>query len=327
MSANRVNQILNIKYPFVQGSMNWLTSAELVAAVSNAGGLGLLGPNAGQSSVTRDPVETADRFRREIRKTRALTDKPFGAQYILGVPGLADPFSEEILKVIQEEELRVLMVLGNGKEYEAGQAKRFKDMGFTILWRDLNPSVRSALEVQQAGVDIYIATGYDEGGALPGEPIGTLSIVPLIADALEIPVLAAGGIADNRMVKAVMDVGAEGVYVGTALLVAEESPVSPVCKQDIIHADMNDLVLFKAIPTAWRCIPHKLAIELAELDHQGASGPQIAKRMSEVGDIRTAMLLGHLDEGIVSVSNAVNYVREIRPVKQIIEDMMRDIAL
>ena len=122
MSANRVNQILNIKYPFVQGSMNWLTSAELVAAVSNAGGLGLLGPNAGQSSVTRDPVETADRFRREIRKTRALTDKPFGAQYIMGVPGLADPFSEEILKVIQVlldgfHHVRTLGASGHGGQF------------------------------------------------------------------------------------------------------------------------------------------------------------------------------------------------------------------
>lgn len=326
MSENRVSKLLNIKYPFVQGSMNWLTSARFVAAVSNAGGLGILGPNAGQSTVTRDAIENAERMRQEIRKTRALTDQPFAVQYIMGVPGLANPFSEGILRVLQEEKVQDIMVLGIGKIYEAEQVKTLKDMGFTILFRGLTPTVESARAVEAAGADIYIATGYDEGGALPENPVGTMVIVPLISDALEIPVLAAGGIVDNRTVKAAMILGAEGVYVGTALLVAEEAPLSMAAKQDILRAHLQDLIVYRSVPTQWRVTPHKLGLKLLELDREGLPGKDINEQMLEGGDIRSGMLLGNLENGIVSVSNSVDYLKEIRPVKAIIEEMMQGVV-
>lgn len=324
MSKNRVTEILNIKYPVIQASMSWLTSAELVAAVSNAGGMGILGPNAGQTTLTKDPVETAERMRREIIKTKKLTDKPFAVQYFIPVQGDSHGFSSNILKVIREEKIKYLLVLGMGLGNEEEEVRNLKKEGFTIIYRDLNPSVESAKNIEAAGADIIIATGYDEGGGLPSHAIGTMTIVPLIADAVDIPVLAAGGIVDNRGVKASMILGAEGVYIGTRFLVSKECPASGICKQDIVNAKTIDLIEVKAIPT-WRCISHKLALELHEMAQNGATTLEINTRLGD-GSIRLGMLEGNIDSGINTVSSAIELIKDIPSCQEIIEDLMKDIA-
>lgn len=325
MNKNRVTEILNIKYPVIQASMSWLTSAEFAAAVSNAGGMGVLGPNAGQTTLTADPVETAERMRREIRKTKELTDKPFAVQYFIPFQGDPQGFSSKVLQVIREEGIKNLLVLGMSLGNEAEEVRNLKNEGFTIIYRDLNPTVASAKNIEDAGADIIIATGYDEGGGLPVHAIGTMTIVPLIADAVKIPVLAAGGIVDNRGVKASMVLGAEGVYIGTRFVASKECPASDICKQDIINAKTTDLVEFKAMP-AWRSTPHKLSLELYKMDQNGASSEEINEKMGAVGGIRVGMLEGNLDNGINSVSNAIELINDIKSCEEIIEELMRNVA-
>lgn len=325
MSKNRVTEILNIKYPIIQASMSWLTSAELAAAVSNAGGMGILGPNAGQTTLTTDPVETAERMRQEIIKTRELTDKPFAVQYFLPVPGDTNGFSSHVLKVIREEKVKYLLVLGMNAGNEAEQVKSLKEEGFTIIYRDINPSVESAKQIEKAGADIIIATGYDEGGGLPSHTIGTMTIVPLISDAVNIPVLAAGGIVDNRGVKASFALGAEGVYIGTRFITSKESPASDICKEDIIKAKTTDLVYVNAFPS-WRCVSHKLASELNELYNNGASRSEIQAKLGS-GAIRTGMLKGNLDDGINTVSNSIELITDVKSCKDIIDELIKGITL
>ena len=208
---------------------------------------------------------------------------------------------------------------------EAEQVKSLKEEGFTIIYRDINPSVESAKQIEKAGADIIIATGYDEGGGLPSHTIGTMTIVPLISDAVNIPVLAAGGIVDNRGVKASFALGAEGVYIGTRFITSKESPASDICKEDIIKAKTTDLVYVNAFPS-WKCVSHKLASELNELYNNGASRSEIQAKLGS-GAIRTGMLKGNLDDGINTVSNSIELITDVKSCKDIIDELIKGITL
>ncbi|WP_405152289.1 NAD(P)H-dependent flavin oxidoreductase [Paenibacillus sp. FSL K6-0108] len=160
---NRVTEILGIDLPVIQAPMSWVTSGELVAAVSNAGGMGTLGPNAGQTTVASNAIETAERLRNEIRKTRKLTDKPFGVNYILTPVGAGEkPYSTAILNVLIEEKVKVVFTVGGSNPSEV---KKLKELGFTVVYRELTPSIEGAKAAEQAGADIIVATGFDEGGS------------------------------------------------------------------------------------------------------------------------------------------------------------------
>jgi len=321
---NRVTEILRIKYPVVQASMAWITDAKMAAAVSNAGGMGVLGPNAGQKTVTTDPSETAERMRREIHKIRELTDKPFAVQYILPIPQfeMTRIFGEPIFKILIEEKIKYVLASGYTIPDEI---KKLKDHGFTVIFRELEPTVTAAVEAEKAGVDIFIATGYGEGGAMPTRRISTMTIVPLIADAVKIPILAAGGIVDSRQVRASLDLGAEGVYVGTLFVASKECPASDVCKNDIVDTKSEDLVEYLGTPTYWRGTPRGLSLELQKMTEDGATREEITKRMSDIGALKTGMLEGDLENGINSVSDAVGAIKSIRSCKEIIENLMKGV--
>ncbi|MCL2146495.1 MAG: nitronate monooxygenase [Synergistaceae bacterium] len=322
MAKNRIQEILGIKYPIVQASMTWITNAEFVAAVSEAGGMGVLGPNAGQTTLTTDPIETAERMRKEIIKTRRLTDKPFAVQYIVPMPAFPSTytFSGPILNVLEEEEVKYVLASGY---IITEEIKKLKDKGFTVIFRDLDPTIEAAKAAEEVGVDVLIATGYNEGGAMPSRRIGTLTIVPMIVDAVKTPVLAAGGIVDNRRMKAVIDLGAQGAYIGTLFVVSKECPASEICKQDIVNSESKDLVEFFGIPTFWRATPHKLALELAKMTESGSTREDVAARMNDLIALKAGMLDGDLENGINSVSDAVSDIKSIRTCKEIINDLVR----
>lgn len=320
MMMNRINKILGTKYPIIQAPMTWVTSAELAAAVSNAGGMGTLGPNAGQSTATSDAVETAERMRREILKTRKLTDKPFGVNYILPFDGMDDnPFSKEILKVLVEEKVEIVVAVGNPNIKEI---KKLKELGFTVIFRELTPTVAGAKAAEEAGADIIVATGFDEGGSTPSTPIGTMTIVPLIVDAVSVPVMATGGIVDKRGVNASFALGAEGVYLGTRFIASVESPASEAAKQEIIHHSLEDLVL---LPTGyggfWRSTPSKFALEAKKLIDEGVSSQELEKKS---GNLKTAMVDGNLEEGVVTISSSIGLIKEIQTCEEIINELMAD---
>lgn len=273
MKYNRICQILGIEKPVIQGPLSWLTDARLVAAVSNAGGLGVLGPNAGLTAETAvsTPEETAEKMREEIRKTKKLTEKPFGVNLIPTPEN--DIWTPPILQVIKEEGVKAVVYTGYGEgAIITSLFNELKESGIAIIYRDINPTPENTRLAEKAGADIIVATGFDEGGTLPGTALGTFSIVPLIADSVQsVPVMAAGGIADSRTARAAHALGAEGVFAGSVFIGTEESRVPQSVKDKIINANGLDLLLFRTLPDYYRSLPGKLADKLVSMDKAGAS--------------------------------------------------------
>ena len=292
MKNNRISQILGIEKPVIQGPLSWLTDARLVAAVSNAGGLGVLGPNAGLTAETAvsTPEATAEKMREEIRKTKRLTDKPFGVNLIPSPEN--DIWTPGILQVIKEEAVKVVVYTGYGQgAIIPALFEELKAAGITIIYRDINPTPENTREAERAGADIIVATGFDEGGTLPATALGTFSIVPLIADAVEhVPVLAAGGIVDKRTARAAHALGAEGVFAGSVFISTEESRVPQGVKEKIVAANGLDLLLFRTVPHYYRSLPGKLAEKLAAMDKAGASNEALGKAMGGLQGLRLGML-------------------------------------
>ncbi|ABR74887.1 nitronate monooxygenase [Actinobacillus succinogenes] len=318
---NRITDILGIKFPLVQGPMSWMTDAKFVAAVSNAGGLGILGPNAGLQKAPKTTESLLDTFRTEIRKTKALTDKPFGAPVILSYD-----FStiDLLVDLLIEERVPVALINGiDGYDYVPMMAK-FKAAGIKTIFRAHTPTVENARYAEQIGADILVATGFDEGGTVPGQVIGTFSIVPQMADAVSIPVMAAGGIADVRGVRASFALGAEGVFVGSVLLPTLENRMHENVKQMIVDSTAQDLLLFRTQPAYYRSLPTKLAHKLVEMDEHGASRDELAQAQTGGYGMRQGMLLGDLENGYISVGNGITYIHEIRSVKEVVGELMQD---
>ncbi|WP_461216009.1 NAD(P)H-dependent flavin oxidoreductase [Lacticaseibacillus sp. GG6-2] len=329
---NRVAQILGIKYPFVQGAMSWLTDAKFVAAVSNAGGLGILGPNAGQHTVTSSADETAERMREQVKQTQQLTDKPFAVTLIVA-GGETSIFTKKILDVVIEEHVPAVLLNSLGGVSSAtygvdpATMKTLKAHGIKTIVRSLQPSIADAQAVETQGADVYVATGFDEGGTMPGGEIGSFAIMPMIADAVKIPVLLAGGIGDARTVNAAFALGAEGVYVGSRLIPTEENPAADNVKQLIVDSTAEDLTLFRTQPDYYRSLPTKLVDQLVANDQklpERAAKQANAKLMGGTSGMRLGMLEGDFEHGYVSVGTGISTVHAIQPVQTVIEEMMKD---
>lgn len=320
-TENRVTEILGIKYPIIQGAMSWITNAELVAAVSNAGGLGILGPHAGHNTNPTSFEEIYERLKAEIRKVKTLTDKPFGAPVFLSydlttVDAIADLLIDEGVKV-------VLLNGMDGFDYEP-LVKKFKKNNIKTIFRSLTPSIENAQYAEKIGADILVATGFDEGGTVPEKIIGTFSIVPMIADAVNIPVIAAGGIADARAVRAAFALGAEGVFAGTVFIATKENPAAANVKQLILDHTASDLLIFKTNPAYYRSIPTPYSQELLAMDEGGKTRDEIADKMYSEQGLKVGMLDGNLKEGYITVGNGLSYIDSIRSVKDVVEDLMQD---
>ncbi|MCE1463500.1 NAD(P)H-dependent flavin oxidoreductase [Enterobacter roggenkampii] len=317
MKNNRICQILGIEKPVIQGPLSWLTDARLVAAVSNAGGLGVLGPNAGLTADTAvsTPEATAEKMREEIRKTKRLTEKPFGVNLI--PTALNDVWTGPILKVIKEEGVRAVVYTGYGEgSIIPALFNELKEAGIAIIYRDINPTPENTLLAEEMGADIIVATGFDEGGTLPATALGTFSIVPLIADAVKhVPVMAAGGITDNRTARAAHALGAEGVFAGSVFISTEESRVPQGVKEKIVAANGLDLLLFRTVPHYYRSLPGKLAA----MDKAGASNEALGKAMGGLRGLRLGMLEGNTDEGYIALGTGIGNIRSVKSVAEVVD--------
>lgn len=315
---NRITQILDIKYPIIQGPMNWLTDSKLVAAVSNAGGLGVLGPNAGQEEPTRDSSEIINRMHQEVIKVKQLTDKPFGMVVVVTMNA---EDTQDLINIAIEEQVAAVIINGVPGILKKDLIKPLKEHNIKIVYRALNPTVSEAREAEQNGADIIVATGFDEGGTLPGQVIGTFNIVPTISDAVDVPVMAAGGITDIRHVRAAFALGAEGVYVGSAFLATTESRAAVNVKEAIVNSTAEDLYLFRTLPYFYRSLPTELSDKLKNMSDQGATRDEIDRQMW--GKMRTGMYKGD-PTGYISLGNGISEIHTIRPVKELIHDLMLD---
>ncbi len=227
----RITELIGITYPIVQASMAWITDAELAAAVSNAGGLGTIGPNAGTTDVTTDVEETGERLRQQIRRCKELTDKPFAVNFVVGVEGWDREYSDRCVAVGIEENVPVAVVSqGNPTVY----TKRLKDAGMKVI--HVCSTVRHVQKAQGVGVDAVIASGTEGGGHSGFDQLTTFCLVPQAAAAVAIPVIAGGGIVNANGLVGALSLGAEGAYMGTRFIATRECPAHINAKQAILNA-------------------------------------------------------------------------------------------
>lgn len=200
----------------------------------------------------------------------------------------------------------------------------FKTHNIKTLYRALTPTVDNSREAERLGADIIIATGFDEGGTVPSRIIGTFSIVPMIADSVAIPVLATGGIGDVRGVRASIALGAEGVSIGSLLLASCENPADEKVKQLIVNSSAEDLFLFRTLPAFYRTLPTEMGSKLAELEEQEADRETMFDAMNGHHTLWQGMRLGNFDKGIVSTGTGISMIKSVRPVAEIVEELMQD---
>jgi len=300
MFKTKIVEMLNIKYPIFQGGMAWVATAELAAAVSNAGGLGIIGAGNAPASFVRE----------QIRKARELTDKPFGVNVML-----LSPFVDEVMEVILEEKVEVITTgAGNPGKY----IQRLKERGIKVI--PVVPSVALAKRMEDIGVDAVIAEGTESGGHI-GE-LTTLALVPQVVDAVKIPVIAAGGIADGRGLAAAFCLGASGVQMGTRFVCSTECTAHPRYKEYILKAkDRDAVVTGRSTGHPVRSLKNKLTREFEKLEQMGAPKEQLEK-LGE-GKLRAAVVDGDVEYGSVMAGQIAGLINDIKPVKEIIEDIMK----
>lgn len=314
---NRVTEILNVKYPIIQAPMNWLTNARLVAAVSNAGGLGIIGMNAGQTTIATNPKEVAERSRTEIRKTRKLTNKPLGINIVASHD--INSFTEETLKVAFEENIKIFALVDEPDERTYSLIKKH---GGIIIARPLTSTAESLQKAVEFGADIVVTTSFDAGGILGTHREGSMTVIPHAVQAVNVPVIAAGGINDRNSAKVAMDLGAEGLYIGTRFLVSEEAPTAELVKKLIVDSTNEDLVF---VSNNQRAIKTEFAKQVAFQYQQDHDGNKANAIISKQGGLRGAMLDGKINQGIISVNTGIEQIKSISSVKTIVDELMKGV--
>lgn len=299
---NKLCSILNIKYPILQGGMAWVATAELAAAVSNAGGLGIIG--AGHMP--------PDALRSEIQKIKTLTNKVFGVNIML-----MSPFVKEVMQVVIDESVPVITTgAGNPGEY----IPALKEIGTKII--PVVASVALAIRLERIGVDAIIAEGQESGGHV-GE-ISTMSLIPQVVDAVSIPVIAAGGIADSRGYVAALALGAQGVQIGTRFVASLECIAHDNYKTAILKAkDRSTVVTGIATGHPVRVITNKFTRDYEAMEKRGASIEELEGMGA--GKLRIAAREGDVANGSVMVGQIAGMIKNIKSVDDIIQDIVGNV--
>lgn len=300
MKDNRICKLLGIEYPIIQGGMAWIADASLAAAVSEAGGLGIITGTA--------PIEW---IRDEIRKAKKLTDKPFGVNIML-----MSPHADDVAKLVCEENVKVVTTgAGSPGKY----MEMWKEHGVKVI--PVVASVALARRMEKMGADAIVAEGTESGGHV-GQ-LTTMALVPQVADAIDIPVLAAGGIGDGRGIVAGFALGAEGVQIGTRFLVAKECTVHQNYKDKVLKAkDIDTEVTGRSTGHPVRVLKNKLAREFNRLEKEGAPIEEIEK-LGE-GALRKAVKDGDVDFGSVMAGQIAGIVNKEQTCKEIIDELVSE---
>lgn len=325
MFHTRLVQMLGIRYPIVQAPMNWATHAELVAAVSNAGGLGTLGPNAGKDRSIADPKKSAEHMRRQIRRIRELTDCPFAVNFPIG-KGEARKYSDYCVETAIEEQIPVAITSTGSPEI---YTRKLKDAGITVIHAVAN--TYHAQKAEACGVDMVVATGFDAGGHSGFDQIPTMVLVPSVVQAVNIPVIAAGGIVDARGFLAAFALGAEGVYMGTRFLASIESPVHERVKQMIVSAGDNATLSWGRTLEVARSLKNKFTETYQQLELSGATREELQAFIRSYdrygpGVSRTAggLRWGDVEEGEVFCGAGVGLIKRIMSAAEIVHSIMTE---
>lgn len=316
---NRVTEVLGIEKPIIQGPMFWLTSGKFVGAISKTGALGVLGFNAGQTETAETLEKSVENMRKEIEIARSITSNPIGMNV-----SPSPEVSQAMFDLMVETGVEVAVMVG---VFDKEWTKHYHDNGIKVIFRPHTPTVENVEEAIQGGADVIVATGFDEGGTVPDRVIGTFSIIPLIVDAVNgrVPVLGAGGIADERTAKAAMVLGAEGIYVGSAFLMAEESNMAQNIKEQVKDVNATDMLMYNDYSSYYRSIPGELPNKLQEMSDNGATKQEIFEKHYGYKGMRNGMVFGDLTKGYASFGLGISFMNEIEPAAAIVDRFMRGI--
>ncbi|MDR3645790.1 MAG: enoyl-[acyl-carrier-protein] reductase FabK [Clostridia bacterium] len=298
MFVSRLTELLGIQYPIIQGGMAWVSEATLAAAVSNAGGVGLIAGGAAP----------ADFIRGEIRKARQLTDKPFGVNIML-----LSPYAEALAELVAEEGVPIVTT---GAGSPAKYIEKWKAAGIKVI--PVIPSTALAVRMERVGADAVVAEGCESGGHI-GE-LTTMALVPQVVDAIKIPVIAAGGIADGRGAAAAFMLGAEGIQVGTRFLASTECQIHENYKNLVVGAkDTDTAVTGRSNGHPVRQIKNRMTKKFLDMEKQGATFEELEGMT--VGTLHRAVAEGDLDGGSFMAGQIAGLVREIKPCSEIIREI------
>lgn len=310
MFQTKVSDLLGIDYPIVGGAMMWISNAEFTAAISNAGGLGILASAMFQSR---------DEFARAVDRVLELTDKPFAVNLNL-FPAMRPIDNNDYLDVLLEKGVKIVETSGHAAPVDL--CGRFKESG--LIWIHKCVGVRYALKVEEMGADIITVVGYENGGATGKLDIGTLVLVPRVAESVNVPVIGGGGVCDGRSFLAILALGAEGVIMGTRLLTTQEAPIHDNLKRALINAEeLDTMLIMRSVGSTHRVWDNYAARKCAELEAGRCGLPELlevaagakARKMYDEGD---------LDAGIISCGQCVGRCHDIPTVKELFDRIIME---
>ncbi len=303
MEQNRITKLFNINYPIVQGGMIWCSGWELASAVSNAGGLGLIGAGSMYPDILKE----------HIQKAKAATKFPFGVNIPLLYPDV-----KEIMDIIINEQVKIVFTSAGNP---ASWTKILKDNGITVVHVIAN--TKFALKAQDAGVDAIVAEGFEAGGHNGREETTTLTLIPMIKKVTSIPLIAAGGIATGRAMLAALCLGADGVQLGSRFVASEESSAHINFKHEVINTGEGGtrLSMKRLVPV--RLIKNKFSDEIEKAESEGKSAEflieVLGQRRAKIG-----MFEGDLDEGELEIGQVAALIHEIKPARMIVEEILEE---
>lgn len=303
MKPNRITELFGIQYPVIAGGMVWCSGWRLAAAVSNAGGLGLLGAGSMHPETLIEHID----------KMNAATDKPWG----INIP-LMYPEIDRLIEIIIEKGVKIVFTsAGSPKKYTA----RFHEAGIKVA--HVVSSSKFAKKCEEAGVDAVVAEGFEAGGHNGREETTTLALIPQVRDAISLPLIAAGGIGSGKAMLAAMALGAEGVQIGTLFAVSEESSASNAFKQLCVDLgeDGTMLALKKISPT--RLIKNELFAKIAEAENRGAEADELRELLGRAASKR-GIFEGDLQNGELEIGQIASTIKEVKPVAQIMHELITD---
>jgi NAD(P)H-dependent flavin oxidoreductase YrpB (nitropropane dioxygenase family) len=309
MFKTRITEMLGIKYPVIQGAMMWLSRAEMVAAVSNAGGLGIM------ASLT---FPTAKELRGEIKKVKSLTDKPFAVNITL-LPTIKPRSLDEYIATAIEEGVPIIETAGrNPRQY----MKQLRSGGVKVMHKVA--SVKAAKTAERIGVDAVTIVGFEEGGNPGMDDVTTMVLVPRTVDELEIPVIAGGGIGDGRGLVAALALGAEAALMGTRFMLSQECPLHPNIKQRLIEASEKDtMMIMRSINNPERVVATDFAGRILEMEKKGTSLEELLP-MIDGRRQKRALDKGEADEAMIPCGQVVGLIDDLPTIKEIIDGIIKE---
>lgn len=302
MTENRITKLFGIQYPIIQGGMVWCSGWRLAAAVSNAGGLGLLGAGS------MHPETLVE----HIHKLKAATNKPWGVNVPLMYPEI-----DRLMQILVDEQVRIVFTsAGSPKKYTAF----LHEAGITVV--HVVPSSKLAIKCEQAGVDAIVAEGFEAGGHNGKEETTTLSLIPAVCQAVQLPIIAAGGIACGRQVLAAMAMGAEGVQMGTVFALSAESSASDAFKQRCIAAGEGGTMLCLKALSPTRLVRNALYDRIAKAEAEGQNDAEQLRQILGTAAAKRGIFEGDIDNGELEIGQSAAYVKEVLPTAAIMQQII-----